>query len=262
VLEFTITQNSLWAATFGMEAVLLGLLIVRKQYRAYPFFSTYILGVLLQSAVLFFSYWRWGFDSHISVRIAWISQALAIFLRALVVVELCRRLVGPYRGIWALTWRILLACAVVVLSYSLLVSQFSVHVAIVNADRGLELTIATVVVVLFLFASYYGIVPETRIHFLAVGLCLYSCFYVINDSFLERWMEPFSNVWNFMGMVSFLASMVLWFWGFRKQQTTEASYAELLPKEIYRSLSPQLNLQLRQLNDRLSIFWQIEEPRH
>jgi hypothetical protein len=262
MLGFSITQSLLWAATFGMEAVLLVLLIVRKQYREYPFFSTYILGVLLQSAVLFLSYWRWGFDSLISVRIAWISQGLALSLRALVVMELCRRLVGPYRGIWALTWRILLACSAVVLSYSLLVSRFSVQVAIVNADRGLELTIATVVVVLFLFATYYGIVPETRIHFLAIGLCLYSCFYVINDSFLERWMEPFSKVWNFMGMVSFLASMVLWFWGFRKQQTTEASNAVLLPKEIYKSLSPQLNLHLRQLNDRLSLYWQTEESRH
>jgi hypothetical protein len=33
-----------------------------------------------------------------------------------------------------------------------------------------------------------------------------------------------------------------------------------LPKETYRLLSPQLNLQLRQLNDRLSLFWQSEEP--
>jgi hypothetical protein len=258
---FSITQNSLWAATFGMEAALLILLLVRRQYREYPFFSAYILGTLLQSAVLFFSYWRWGFDSHISVRIAWISQGLVVALRGLVVVELCRRLVGPYRGIWALTWRILLACAVVVLSYSLLVPQFSMNVAVVNADRGLELTIATVVVVLFLFASYYGIVPETRIHFLAVGLCLYSCFYVLNDSFLERWMESFSNAWNFMGLVSFLASMAVWFWGFRKQEVTKASRVVLLPRAIYKSLSPQLNLQLQQLNDRLSLFWQIEEPR-
>ncbi|GAC1619118.1 MAG: hypothetical protein PVS2B2_02930 [Candidatus Acidiferrum sp.] len=261
MLGFSQTQNFLWTATIGMEAILLGLLIIRRHYRDFPFFSTYVLGVILQSAVLFFSYRRWGYGSHISVQVAWISQGVVILLRALVVAELCRRLVGPYRGIWALTWRILLACAAVVLSYSLLFSQFAVHLAIVNADRGLELTIATVVVVLFLFACYYGIAPDSRIHFLAVGLCLYSCIYVLNDTFLERWMDSFSIVWNYLGMVGFLVSMVLWLWGFRKQQTMEVFSAVLLPKEIYKSFSPQLNLQLRHLNDRLSLYWQVGEPR-
>jgi hypothetical protein len=143
---------------------------------------------------------------------------------------------------------------------SLLQAKLSVPGVVVNADRGLELTIATVVVVVFLFASFYRIVPPAQIHFLAAGLLLYSCFCVINDSFLERWMEPFSNVWNFMGMVSFLASMALWFWAFRMPSTAEVSGTFLLPKETYRLLSPQLNLQLRQLNDRLSLFWRIEEP--
>lgn len=261
MLGLSTTQSVLWAATSGAEAGLLVLLILRKQYREFPFFFAYILGVLLQSALLLFSYWSWGFNSHIGSRIAWISQGIVILLRALVVMELCRRLVGPYRGVWALTWRVLLTCSAIVLSYSLLHSKFSIPGIVVNADRGLELTIATVVVVVFLFASYYGIVPQARIQFLATGLCLYSCFYVINDSFLERWMASFSNAWNFMEMVSFLASMAIWIWGFRSQSAVEVPNTFLLPKETYRLLSPQLNLQLRQLNDRLSLFWQIEEPR-
>ena len=261
MLGLSITQSFLWAATFGVEAALLVLLILRKQYREFPFFSAYILGVLLQSVLLFSSYWTWGFNSLISSRIAWISQGIIILLRALVVMELCRRLVGQYRGIWALIWRVLLACSAIVLFFSLLQAKLSVPGVVVDADRGLELTIATVVVVVFLFASFYGIAPQARIHFLAAGLFLYSCFYVVNDSFLERWMEPFSNVWNFMGMMSFLASMALWFWTFRVPATAEVIGTFLLPKETYRLLSPQLNRQLRQLNDRLSLFWQIEEPR-
>lgn len=260
MLGLSITQSFLWAGTSGMEATLLALLVLRKQYREFPFFFAYILGILLQSAALFLSYSYWGFDTLISSRIAWISQGVVVLLRALVVVELCRRLVGQYRGIWALIWRILLTCAGIVLFYSLLHTKFSVPHIVLNADRGLELTIATVVVVVFLFASYYGIVPQARVQFLAAGLCLYSCFYVINDSFLERWWESFSNTWNFMAAVSFLASMALWFWGFRIPATARVSSTFLLPKETYRLLSPQLNLQLRQLNDRLSLFWQSEEP--
>jgi hypothetical protein len=261
MLGLSITQSVLWAATSAMEAALLALLVLRKQYREFPFFSAYILAILLQSAALFLSYSYWGFDTLISSRIAWISQGVVILVRGLVVMELCRSLVGPYRGVWALTWRVLLVCATIVLSYSLLGSKFSISAAIVNADRGLELTIATVVVVVFLFASYYGIIAQARIQFLAAGLCLYSCFSVINDSLLERWLKSFSNVWNFMAAVCFLANLALWFWAFSRPATTEVSRTVLLPRETYRLLSPQLNLQLRQLNDRLSLFWQSEEPR-
>ncbi|HXM99837.1 MAG TPA: hypothetical protein VN982_15315 [Candidatus Dormibacteraeota bacterium] len=254
-------QGILWAATFALEAALFLQLVVRKQYKEFPFFSAYILGVLLQSVLLFFSYWKWGYESNLSAGIAWSSQGVVVLLRALVVAELCRRLAGLYRGVWALIWRTLVVCAAIVLSYSLFTSKLSMPIAIVSADRGLELTIATVVVIVFLFAAYYGIVPQARVYFLAAGLCLYSCFFVINDSFLERWMNAFAPVWNFAGMISFMVSLGLWCWGFLALQFSEAGTPHLLPKHVYRSLSPQLNQQLRQLNDRLSMFWQTGEPR-
>jgi hypothetical protein len=254
-------QSFLWAATFVLEAMLFLLVVLRKQYREFPFFSAYTLGVLLQSALLFFSYWKWGYESYLGARIAWSSQGVVILLRALVVAELCRRLVGAYRGVWGLSWRTLTGCAAVVLVYSLLISKLSMPIAIVNAHRGLEITIATVVVIVFLFAAYYGIVPQRRVYFLAVGLCFYSCFYVINDSFLEHWMKPFETIWNYTGTISFMVSLGLWSWGFLIPQTSEARTAHLLPRHVYRSLSPQLNQQLRQVNERLSMFWQTGEPR-
>ena len=261
MLGISAAQGFLWAATFALEAVLFLLLVLRKQHKEFPFFSAYILGALLQSALVFFSYWKWGYESEVSGKIAWTSQGIVILLRALVVAELCRRLAGPYRGVWALIWRTLTVCAAIVLGYSLFTSKLSMPIAIVSADRGLELTIATVVVIVFLFAAYYGIVPQARVYFLAAGLCFYSCFYVINDSFLERWMEAFTPVWNFAGMISFMVSLGLWFCGFLALKFSEAGTPHLLPKHVYRSLSPQLNQQLRQLNDRLSMFWQTGEPR-
>lgn len=254
-------QGFLWAATSALEALLFVLLVLRKQYKEFPFFSAYILGVLLQSALVFYSYGKWGYESLVSGKIAWISQGVAVLLRALVVAELCRRLAGPYRGVWALIWRTLMVCATLVLGYSLVISKLSMPIAVLSADRGLELTIATVVVIVFLFAAYYGIVPQARVYFLAAGLCFYSCFFVVNDSFLEHWMKAFTPVWNFAGMISFMVSLGLWFWGFLAPRFSEAATPHLLPEHIYRSLSPQLNQQLRRLNDRLSMFWQTGEPR-
>jgi len=63
-----------------------------------------------------------------------------------------------------------------------------------------------------------------------------------------------------MATLSFVASMALWLWGFRAPATSQAPQPTLLPADTYKLVSPQLNLVLRRLNDRLSIFWQIEQP--
>jgi hypothetical protein len=165
MLGLSTAQVSLWAATFAMEAALFLFLLHRRQYRDFPFFAAYILGVLSQNALLFFSYSHWGFEAPQSGIIAWASQGFVMLLRALVALELCHRLVGRYAGIWALTWRVLAAFATVILAYCLLQPGSSIPAAIVSAHRGLELTIATVVVVLFFFANYYGIIPHPRVKF-------------------------------------------------------------------------------------------------
>src|SRR5947209_9528429 len=149
MLGLSTAQLSLWAATYAIEVALFLFLFFRRQYRDFPFFSAYIVGVLVQNTLLFFSYSHWGFDTPQSSRIAWASQAFVVLLRALVAMELCQRLVGRYAGIWALTWRVLAAFAAVILAYCLLQPAFSIPAAIVSAHRGVELTIATVVVVVF-----------------------------------------------------------------------------------------------------------------
>jgi hypothetical protein len=45
---------------------------------------------------------------------------------------------------------------------------------------------------------------------LAIGFCLYSCFYVINDSIFETLIESYLGFWGFLDVLTFLASLVIW----------------------------------------------------
>jgi hypothetical protein len=54
-----------------------------------------------------------------------------------------------------------------------------------NLDRGLELAMATVIVLLFVFARYYEVGVEPAVRTMAIGFLLYSCFRVLNDTILE-----------------------------------------------------------------------------
>jgi hypothetical protein len=183
---------------------------------------------------------------------------MVLFARALAVAEVCRHLLSRYRGVWALAWRILLLCVAVVLSYSILAARRDWRLALLTADRGLELSIATVIVVLLLFARYYDVKVEPVVRSLAIGFCLYSCFVVLNNTVLERWLHDYSALWNLLGMLAFLASLSVWTSALRPSRSQSQTKEILLPSGIYQAIVPEINLRLRLFNEQLSQFWKVE----
>jgi hypothetical protein len=261
-VEIVQFQQMMWAVNTATGVVLLALLVARKNYRAYPAFTFYIFVNLAQAILLFIIYRRWGFSSASSWRFAWGTQAVAICARALAVAEVCRHILARYVGIWALAQRILLVCAGLVLLYSGLAVRHQWELALPTADRGLELSIAAVIVILFLFARYYGLRPERTDRWLAIGFCLYSCFRVLNDTISDRYLYDYEKLWSLVGMLAFFASLSIWLWAVRKSRAEIASEENLLPLGVYQSLTPQINLRLRLLNDQLCKIWKPEVTRH
>jgi hypothetical protein len=255
-------QQVMWAVNTAAGAVLLLLLGVRKNYRAYPAFTFYIFVNLALGILLFMAYRRWGFSSTASWLSAWGLQAVAVCARALAVFELCKHMLSRYAGIWALAQRILLVCAGLVLLYSSLAARYQWELALSSADRGLELSIASVIVVLFLFARYYGVRVEGIDRSLAIGFCLYACFSALNDTILERYLYRYATLWSLLHVLSFFASLFLWSWALRKSRTETAAQESLLPLGVYQSVTPQVNMRLRLLNDQLYKIWKPEVTRH
>jgi hypothetical protein len=244
----------LWAVNSGMGAVLLVLLAVRKNYRVFPAFSAYVMLNLGLGVLALLIYRRWGFSSRLSWRIAWGMQGAVICARALAVAEVCRGVLGRYRGIWALAWRILLGCAVLVLVYSSLAASHDSRLVLVAADRALELAIATVVVGAFLFARYYDVQVRAVEYSLALGFCFYSSFNVLNNTVLEHYLSRYEALWNPLGMFVFLVALLVWTWALRGRQTAIPK-EDLLSRGVYESVVPEISLRLRMLDDRLSHFF-------
>ena len=251
----------MWAVNAVASVFLLVLLAVRKNYRTYPAFTFYILLNLALGISLFIIYRRWGFSSTSSWLFAWGMQVVVICARALAVAEVCRHFLSRYSGIWALAQRILLLCAGLVLLYSGLAARHQWKLALASADRGLELSIAAVIVNLFLFARNYDVRPEGTDRSLAIGFCLYSCFRALNDTVLERYLYGYATLWSLLGMLAFFASLFLWSWALRKSRTETAAEENLLPLGVYQTFTPQINLRLRSLNDQLYKIWKPEVTR-
>jgi cbb3-type cytochrome oxidase subunit 3 len=96
---------------------------------------------------------------------------------------------------------------------------------------------------------------------LAIGLCLYSCFRALNDTIADRFLHGYATLWSLLGMLAFFGSLCLWSWALWKSRTETATEENLLPLDVYQSFTPQINLQLRSLNDQLCKIWKPEVPR-
>lgn len=246
-------RNLAWALTTITEVVLFVYLVRRKLFRSHPFFSAYILAAILQSALLVAAYSAWGFDSKQAWLTGWVSQLVVASARLAAVMEVARRVLSPFAGIWALGRRVLLTATGGVLVYAALLSREYWYKLPLNVDRGVGLAVAAVIVTLLLFARYYGLPMDSLNRSLCIGFCLYSCFCVINDSLYDKWLLGYLNFWNFLGVLTFLASLFLWLGAARAySETAPARVPAIAPKELYGKLSSELNVRLRLLNEHLN----------
>jgi hypothetical protein len=253
-------QTAAWALTTTLELALFVQLVRRKLGRIYPLFFAYLVSVIFQSIALAALYRTANLDKVTEWKIAWITQGLVVLLRALVVVELNRRVLRQYVGIWALARGLLLGVAGVVIAYDLILSKGQWQWLILNGIRGLELAMAAVIVTMLLFARYYRVPVNQLQRALAAGLCLYSTFYVINYSLLERIVQQYAVLWNFLGLFAFIASLLVWTnAASRYVESEEAAAPPAIPAELYGKLSSEVNSRLILLNRQLIQFLHVED---
>lgn len=246
-------RNLEWALTTITEVILLVYLLRRKLFRSHPVFFVYILGAILQSFLMVAAYGIWGTQSFRAWLTAWLSQIVMEVARFGAMAEVVRRVLSPYSGIWALGRRVLLMAAGSVLVYAALLSREFSEKYPLNVDRGVGLAGAVVIVTLLLFARYYGLPMDHLDRSLCIGFCLYSCFCVINDSLYDKWLLDYLNLWSFLGVLTYLASLLLWLGAARAYSETAPARAPfIVPKELYGKLSSELNVRLRLLNEHLN----------
>jgi hypothetical protein len=125
-----------------------------------------------------------------------------------------------------------------------------------DADRSVKLSIATVIVSVFLFLRYYGLAAKAPDRQLALGFCLYSSFLVIDLSLFERSQRASINFWSFLDILPFLATLFIWTktargYSISSEVVTQPAMTPCgTTKDAY-SVSRASNQKLTSLNERL-----------
>lgn len=247
-----------WGLGTLLTLVLLARMIAKGQYRVYPLFATYLGCNFFQAAIAVYLYQWYGFRSMTAYRIAWTTQALVVTARAFSAGELCHNTLGKFKGVWAMSVRILAACGIVVLSSALYFGKSGYQFTVIRLEISLEAFIATTIAGLFCFARYYQVQIPTATGLLGLGLGLNSCSRVLNDVVFERFAKSYQSVWNYASSGAFIAILLLWIWALRKPEEAQASEPALPAKQLYENLVPQVNRRLLELNDQMSQLWRTE----
>ena len=258
----------LFSVILGLEILLCGLVYLRKLHWRLPLFATYTTTMLVCSVALLITFSRFGFRSGPSVYASWYAIAVTSLARSAATVELCRASLRAYQGIWALTWRLL----------GVMIAMFFVHAAIdargqpnwftassMIIERDVEIASAVILVGILLVGKYYRLSIDPLQKLLGLGILLFCIVEFVNNSVVRdlllrggtAWTitKPFAeqtwHVWNTVQAMAADTSIGLWCFALRKPLPTRIESPALLPADVYRELSPAINLRLRAFNARL-----------
>jgi len=256
-------RNLVWIFVSVVEVLFLLFLLFRRRYRSHPFFSLYVLSLVLQTVAVTLVYRHWGERSREYFSAAWYSQAVVVGARWLAVAEIARKVFVRYSGVWRLVGTILLTLAMGILAYSVAVSGHRFDLMVLAADRRVELFIALFIVAMFVFARYYRLPIVDSERQLAIGFGLYSCVWVINNTLFEGWRQQWlGEIWDIVQTVTFLASVAIWFNALRAPDPKPATESvDMVSPEVYARLSEEVNSRLVTLNNRLSHLLRSEDSR-
>jgi hypothetical protein len=269
-------ESILFWSALSFEITLCGFVFTRKVHRILPLFATYTYVVLAGAIGGWLIYEHFGYYSLISYYAYWGSVLLNAVARGFAIAELCRYGLRAYRGIWALVWRALAGLSVLLVARAAIDAWGEPNkVGIYGAtlDRDLALASFAILAALLLIQNYYGLVVEPLQKAIAFGICLISAVDVIGNTILRNlftgslfsWFltsqeirsplsiqfERVRDMWSTIHLFSFMVSMGIWCYALRKPLPAPSGRPVLLPAEVYRELSPAINMRLSAFNDRL-----------
>lgn len=257
--------ESLWAASFVLQVVILGLLIFRGHFRSLPFFTSYIALNLCQAVLLYAVYKRYGTQSDIVRAFAWQSEAITLIAKAFATVEVLRLALAAYRGIWGLAWRLVTFTCMVSLLGVLIAARGQGDWATMEADRGYHLIFATAVLACLVLIHYYRIQVASTYQILLAGFCFYSCMKILANTALQEFLyQRFPNsgqIWQSMSLTVYVLVLGVWTVALLRPLPARVQKGAALPRSAYTDAVPELHYQLQAINKQLMNFWKIEEPR-
>jgi hypothetical protein len=248
-----------WAISVAMQVAVCVILLIKGHIRKLPVFSLFVAANLSQAGLFYFVYTHFGYGSQTALVVGWVSEVCILLLRTLATMEVLQLVLGAYRGIWGLAWRVLSVIVGVILAYSAIEAARKLTWAIVFGNRGYHFAFALALVGCLVLIRYYSIPINVAQKLLLGGFCFYSCTVVLADTvgpwFFVRGSVIYQTIWQLTTTAAYAGIQLAWAVALWKPASEVESPPSLVTTSLYQQISPQINERLHVLNEHLSQFW-------
>jgi hypothetical protein len=231
-----------------------GLALRRGLYHRLRLFTVYLCAIVVTEAIRWTPILLYGLHSSQMFWAYWGTQFILIVLRGAVVFEIAAETLRPYPGVWRMCKGGLCTAALVLAATAFIEpEQRGSYVlrVVMTGERGMEFAIVGILLVALVFCRYYRI-PVDRLHGLvALGLGLYSAIQLANNTFFNHWLLAYEFAWKEVRMDSFALATLIWVAALWKPLPDAQRAPKLLDGGIYSTVTPIVNIRLRELNARL-----------
>ncbi|MGD0841165.1 MAG: hypothetical protein ABSA32_08425 [Candidatus Acidiferrales bacterium] len=259
---------AIWIAGTLLEILVCALAYWRGLHRTLPFFTAYLTAHVVKTGIQWVIYQQFGFGSWAAYDASWISNAVTMVAQALLIGELCHRLLRAYPGVWALAWRALLFVSAAFMLNAAIESAshaYWLDTFVLALDRDLRLAAIAVLITLLLIGRYYELELDRLERRIAAGLCLYAVVDMITSAVMvhtvathlpgwigyQAWAQQSQAWWNVARALPSVGILSVWAVTLAQPIPATRPAPALLPASAYRELAPAVNLRLRAFNARL-----------
>lgn len=260
---FPLYVRYLWGCSLLAQLIVMTLLVRKGNFRKLPFFTFYTALNICQAGFLVFVYQTYGNRSAITLTLASVSETVTLLAQALATTEVLGIVLKPYQGIWGLGWRALAATSTTVVILVAWATRTNWPLAKwFERNQGYHLTFATDLLAFFILVRYYSIPVPTAYKIILIGFCFYSCTELLICTFFKAVFyhsyPGHQSMWQFSTMFSFVVVLFLWVVALWKPLPDENRQIASPSDLAYQRLSPEINEQLRALNEKLLRLWILE----
>lgn len=210
--------NLIWLLGPAGNLVVLTLMFRRRMVREFPFFFSYLAFHVIEALVTLLIYMHFGRRSWEYLYAYWTVQAIGLSLRFGVIYEIFSHVLRPYEGLrrggilvfrWVVILLALTAVGVAVVGPSNEPS-FAVTGAVV-AERSIDVMQCGMLVLLFLFASYFALTWRNYVFGIALGFGVIASVELLAAAVASQSSESVSSlVLNSLPQLAFDFAGIIW----------------------------------------------------
>ena len=207
----------IWAVAGVGTLLALGLVFRNRLLRQFPFFSSYLAFHVIEQIVAFLVYRHFGRASWPYLYEYWVAQAIGIGLRFGIIWEIFSQVFRPYEGLrhagtvgfrWAAVL-LLVAAIVAAVAGPSHEPDFALKGAVV-LERSLDVVQCGLLVLLFLFASYFALTWRNYVFGIALGFGVIASVELLAAALATQFRSFSDMILNSLPRIAYAGATIIW----------------------------------------------------